>query len=58
MDSMSDPKQPSSPADTYREPVLPRTTRDETAEGWGEESERADSDDERYLRDLPPHHEG
>ena len=34
--------------------LLPRTTSDETDEGWGER-ERASRDDE-YLRDVPPHH--
>ncbi|CAN5676621.1 hypothetical protein BH18ACT7_BH18ACT7_01490 [soil metagenome] len=46
-------------ADRVRDepPVLPSTPRDESAEGW---SERADteSDDERFLRERPPHHEG
>lgn len=40
------------------EPVLPNTTQDESAEGWGELPERPDSDEERYLRERPPHHEG
>ncbi len=40
-------------------PVLPSTTRDESAEGWGERGQaEADSDDERFLRERPPHHEG
>lgn len=38
-------------------PVLPSTTSDETAEGWGERAD-APSDDERFLRERPPHHEG
>lgn len=34
--------------------LLPRTTSDETGEGWGE---RADSSrDDEMLRDVPPHH--
>jgi hypothetical protein len=34
-------------------PILPDTTSDERAEGWGEH----DPDDvERYLRERPPHH--
>lgn len=34
--------------------LLPRTTRDETDEGWNEQS--GTSRDEQYLRDIPPHH--
>ncbi len=33
---------------------LPTTTRDETAEGWGE-TDRT-SRDEELRRDVPPHH--
>lgn len=36
------------------EPVLPDTTRDERDVGWGEVPER--DDDERLLREVPPHH--
>ncbi len=53
------------PTETSRddEPVLPRVTRDEAAGGWGErrDDERLDgerSDDEWYLHERPPHHEG
>jgi hypothetical protein len=35
--------------------VVPVTTRDETAEGWGE---RDRSRDEELRRDVPPHHGG
>ncbi|KAA1422834.1 hypothetical protein FE697_011825 [Mumia zhuanghuii] len=35
--------------------VVPATTRDETAEGWGE---RDASRDEDLRRDVPPHHGG
>ncbi len=34
----------------------PSTTRDETAEGWGERSGR--SRDDELRRDVPPHHGG
>jgi hypothetical protein len=34
--------------------LLPDTTRDETAEGWGEKDSSSRDDD--YLRDVPPHH--
>lgn len=35
--------------------VLPRTTRDETSEGWGDEPGGTSRDDE-LRRDVPPHH--
>ena len=34
--------------------LLPDTTRDESAEGWGERDTSSRDDD--YLRDVPPHH--
>lgn len=34
--------------------LLPDTTSDETAEGWGEKDPASRDDD--YLRDVPPHH--
>jgi hypothetical protein len=34
--------------------LLPDTTRDETAEGWGDTD--APTRDDDYLRDVPPHH--
>ena len=37
-------------------PVLPAVTTDESGHGWGERLE--DDDDERFLRELPPHHLG
>jgi hypothetical protein len=33
-------------------PVLPRTTRDDTDQGWGE---RPRDNDDRLLADRPPH---
>jgi hypothetical protein len=34
--------------------ILPTTTRDETPEGWNENS--GTSREEEFLRDVPPHH--
>ena len=34
--------------------LLPGTTRDETAEGWGEREGK--SRDDELRRDVPPHH--
>ncbi len=36
------------------DPVLPDITRDEQDVGWGDRPEP--DDDERLLRELPPHH--
>ena len=40
-------------------PVLPEQTRDDTDEGWGgrDREDWPGDDDERYLRDRPPHWE-
>jgi hypothetical protein len=35
-------------------PLLPDVTADERDVGWGDPYER--DDDERYLREVPPHH--
>lgn len=35
-------------------PVLPETTSDEQDHGWGERAEN--DDDDRFLREVPPHH--
>jgi hypothetical protein len=35
------------------EPVLPDQTRDDDPRSWGESP---DDDDERILREVPPHH--
>ena len=35
-------------------PALPDVTSDETAAGWGDW--REDQDDDRFLREVPPHH--
>ena len=50
---------PPSPAPTSKPPtsdpsVLPDVTTDERDLGWGELPEP--SDDDRYLREVPPHH--
>lgn len=34
--------------------LMPRTTKDDTDEGWGDRSTQ--TSDEEYLRDVPPHH--
>ncbi|WP_269204644.1 hypothetical protein [Motilibacter deserti] len=39
------------------QPVLPDTTQDEADEGWGDLPAGRD-DDERILRERPPHHGG
>jgi hypothetical protein len=36
--------------------VIPDRAKDDSDEGW-ERSDSGDSDDERYLRDRPPHWE-
>jgi hypothetical protein len=42
------------PARTDEPPVLPDVTSDEQDVGWGDPYDR--DDDERFLRDVPPHH--
>ncbi|WBQ06705.1 hypothetical protein [Kribbella sp. CA-293567] len=37
------------------EPVLPEQTRDDDPRSWGEGGSDRD-DDERILREVPPHH--
>lgn len=42
------------------EPVLPEQTSDDTDRAWGEPDDRSwdrDADDERFLRERPPHWE-
>jgi hypothetical protein len=42
------------------EPVVPDTTSDERAVGWGDDLDDAaerDSDDERLREDRPPHYD-
>lgn len=58
MDSMSDREQPPPSDRNDRQPVLPRLTRDETGEAWGERRDEDGGEDERYLRERPPHHGG
>jgi hypothetical protein len=38
------------------EPLLPDQTSDDDPRGWGENDPRGDDDDERILREVPPHH--
>jgi hypothetical protein len=55
MPDRSDPppadRRPARPDD---DPVLPEQSRDDTDLGWGERASQ-DDDDERLLRDRPPH---
>lgn len=37
------------------EPVLPEQTRDDDPRSWGEKDSTSE-DDERILREVPPHH--
>ena len=37
------------------EPVLPDQTADDTDRGWGERDEDELSEDERLIREKPPH---
>lgn len=37
--------------------ILPDTTGDERAEGWGEDRPTPDEDDERLTAERPPHWE-
>jgi hypothetical protein len=47
------PTTPTPPARTAPVPVLPTQSREDTDVGWGEYRER--DDDDRLLRDRPPH---
>jgi hypothetical protein len=38
------------------EPLLPDQTRDDDPRSWGERDSQTDDDDERILREVPPHH--
>jgi hypothetical protein len=38
------------------EPVLPSVSADESGVGWGDWREEEGDDDERFLREVPPHH--
>jgi hypothetical protein len=38
------------------EPLLPEQTRDDDPRTWGERDAGTDEDDERILREVPPHH--
>jgi hypothetical protein len=45
-------------SDPDEAPVLPTQTGDDTDAGWSERpGDERDSDDERYLRERPPHWE-
>lgn len=47
------PTTPTPPARTASAPLLPTQSREDTDVGWGEYRER--DDDDRLLRDRPPH---
>jgi hypothetical protein len=49
-------ERPVLPDVTTERPVLPDVTTDERDIGWGELPEPGD--DDRYLREVPPHHGG
>jgi hypothetical protein len=48
------PTAPTPPARTAPAPLLPTQSREDTDVGWGEYRER-DDDDDRLIRDRPPH---
>jgi len=48
----ADPETPQQPA-TDDSPVIPERSRDDSDEGWG--GGRDAEDDERFLRERPPH---
>ena len=47
------PTTPTPPARTAPAPLLPTQSSEDTDVGWGEYRER--DDDDRFLRDRPPH---
>jgi hypothetical protein len=47
------PTTPAPPARTAPAPLLPTQSSEDTDAGWGEYRER--DDDDRFLRDRPPH---
>ncbi len=47
------PTAPTPPAQTVSAPLPPTQSREDTDAGWGEYRER--DDDDRLLRDRPPH---
>jgi hypothetical protein len=52
-DADDTPATPTPPARPASAPLLPAQSREDTDVGWGEYRER--DDDDRLLRDLPPH---
>jgi hypothetical protein len=53
VDAENAPTTPMPPAGTAPAPLLPTQSREDTDAGWGEYHER--DDDDRFLRDRPPH---
>jgi hypothetical protein len=39
----------------YDDEVLPEQTSDDTDRGWGEHPDDEDSDEDRLIREKPPH---
>ena len=39
----------------YDDELLPDQTTDDTDRGWGEQPDDAEDDDERLIREKPPH---
>jgi hypothetical protein len=39
----------------YDDELLPEQTTDDTDRGWGEQPDDAEDDDERLIREKPPH---
>jgi hypothetical protein len=52
-----DPRHPGPPSGDAEAPVLPDRSADERDVGWGDAGWRDADDDERYLRERPPHWE-
>jgi len=53
VDAENAPSTPTPPARAVSPPLLPTQSREDTDAGWGEYRER--DDDDRFLRDRPPH---
>ena len=53
VDAGNAPTAPTPPTRTVPGPLLPTQSREDTDAGWGEYRER--DDDDRLLRDRPPH---
>lgn len=47
--------EPYDDSSSYDDTVLPEQTSDDTDEGWGERHDDQLSDEERLIREKPPH---